>query len=351
MAYPTPPISKSAVRRAGASIADGTSNLQEIAIVDQWRASHGYVINTFQAWIRGHISRRGEFVEFAQRLKRRNTVIDKLQRKRTDGTPLIADVTGMHDFAGCRMIFEDLEDLQRFRSYMHSSTVMKNVEHELRHVSEKYDYIEHPKSSGYRGIHDVYKHFPRGSKRREDKKPWDGLLVALQYRTRAQHAWATAVEISDLLDGEKTKFEMDQTERGRFFALASEIIARRHEGITKGFSGETTVNLGKQLQRIERKLGILRRLELLRQFEVEDKLQEHNVLSIMRSDDGSFELDVIPFKTAAPAIQKATELEESGKSINAVYVRSENPKQLRSAYRNYFYDPVDFVEMIRDEVG
>jgi putative GTP pyrophosphokinase len=234
---------------------------------------------------------------------------------------------------------------------MHSSTVMKNVEHELRHVSEKYDYIEHPKSSGYRGIHDVYKHFPRGSKRREDKKPWDGLLVALQYRTRAQHAWATAVEISDLLDGEKTKFEMDQTERGRFFALASEIIARRHEGITKGFSGETTVNLGKQLQRIERKLGILRRLELLRQFEVEDKLQEHNVLSIMRSDDGSFELDVIPFKTAAPAIQKATELEESGKSINAVYVRSENPKQLRSAYRNYFYDPVDFVEMIRDEVG
>ena len=94
-------------------------------------------------------------MEFAQRLKRRNTVIDKLQRKRTDGTPLIADVTGMHDFAGCRMIFEDLEDLQRFRSYMHSSTVMKNVEHELRHVSEKYDYIEHPKSSGYRGIHDV----------------------------------------------------------------------------------------------------------------------------------------------------------------------------------------------------
>ncbi len=330
---------------------DGAETNSDNDLIDAWRASHGYVINTFQAWIRGHIAKRSEAVEFAQRLKRRNTVIDKLRRKDSSGKPLIRDVTAMHDFAGCRMIFESIGDLQDFRRYLHSSSVMKNVEHEVRHDPDKYDYLKHPKPSGYRGIHDVFRHFPRGSKRREAKKPWDGLLVEVQYRTRAQHAWATAVEISDLLDGERTKFELQASERGQFFSLASEIIARRHENMHRAFIDLETSELERRLERLEKKLGILRRLELLRQFEVEDSLKEHNVLSIVRDTDHDFRLEVISFKTAAPAIAKATELEESGESVNAVYVRSENPKQLRSAYRNYFYDPIDFVKMIRAEVG
>ena len=229
--------------------------------------------------------------------------------------------------------------------------MLKNVDHELRHEDSKYDYIKVPKASGYRGIHDVYRHFPRGTKRLEDKKPWDGLLVEIQYRTRAQHAWATAVEISDLLDGEQTKFELDTSERGRFFALASEIIARKVEGVHHAFIDRNTSDLESELNDLEHNLGILRRLELLRQFKVESQIQKHNVLSIVRDENGDLKLEVIPFKSATPAIQHATELEETGKSVNAVYVRSENPNQLRSAYRNYFYDPVDFVELIRREVN
>ncbi len=249
------------------------------------------------------------------------------------------------------MIFNDIQQLNDFRNYIHSSQVMRNVEHVLRHDPNKYDYIEYPKPSGYRGIHDVYRHFPRGSTRSQEKKPWDGLLVELQYRTRAQHAWATAVEISDLLDGERTKFEMDESERGRFFAIASEIIARRHEGICRAFIEISTQDLQLELQRLEDKMGILRRLELLKQFEDEENLQNHNVLNIYRHEDGSLELEVLPFKTAALAIVKASELEASEESVNAVYVRSDNPKQLRSAYRNYFYDPVDFVKIIQAEGG
>lgn len=347
MAYPQPPKNKSAVRRAGNLVAEGSADFADIQLIDDWRAAHGYVINTFQAWIRGHIQKRIEIVEFAQRLKRRNTVIDKLIRKLPDGRPLISDVTAMNDFAGCRIIFEDLESLSNFRSYMHSPDVMKNVEHELRHDKEKYDYINMPKSTGYRGIHDVYKHFPRGTRRGEAKKPWDGLLVEIQYRTRVQHAWATAVEISDLIDGERTKFELDQSKRGEFFALASEILARSVEGIHRTYQDLTTKELVERLEDIEGEKGILRRLELLRQFEVEGKLKRHNVLSIHNDLSDELELRVESFKSAAPAIERATELEETGDSINAVYVRADNPAQLRSAYRNYFYDPVDFVEAIR----
>lgn len=349
MAYPQPPASKNAVRKSGLAIASGAATDDDLRLVDQWRAAHGYVINTFQAWLKGQFAKKPYYVEFAQRLKRRNTVFDKLCRKDRDGNALIADVSAMHDFAGCRMIFENLEDLYDFRNHIHSTAVMRNVQHTLRHDPDKYNYIENPKSTGYRGIHDVYRHFPRGTERGEGKKPWDGLLVELQYRTRAQHAWATAVEISDLLDGERTKFELDVSERGRFFAIASEIIARRHENLQKAFLEKSTAELQFELQELERNMGILRRLELLKQFEDEESLQKHNVLNIYRNEDGTLGLEVIPFKTAAPAIEKATILEASDNSLNAVYVRSDNPKQLRSAYRNYFYDPIDFVKIIQEE--
>lgn len=353
MAFPKPPSSKSAVRRAGQSISDGTATDLDFVLVDKWRSSHGYVINTFQAWLKGHINKQLYYVEFAQRLKRRNTVIGKLKRFKADGKPLISDVSTMHDFAGCRMIFDNLEDLISFRSYIHSPSTMRNVEHELRHKAEpdKYNYIEKPKFTGYRGIHDVYRHFPRGTIRKQQKKPWDGLLVEIQYRTRAQHAWATAVEISDLIDGEQTKFELDQSERGAFFAIASEIIARQYEGIERRFLDQTNAELRESLQKIEDKLGILRRLKVLKQFEDEELLQKHNVLNIYRDDLGKPELEVIPFNSAAEAIERASELEDSSSSLNAVYVRSDNPKQLRSAYRNYFYDPIDFVKIIQEESG
>lgn len=159
------------------------------------------------------------------------------------------------------------------------------------------------------------------------------------------------MEISDLLDGERTKFELDTSERGRFFAIASEIIARRHEGLSNAFIETPTIDLQIGLQQLEEKMGILKRLELLKQFEDEENLQNHNVLSIHRRPDGSLELEVLPFKTAALAIAKASDLEASDESVNAVYVRSDNPKQLRSAYRNYFYDPIDFVKIIQAEGG
>jgi ppGpp synthetase/RelA/SpoT-type nucleotidyltranferase len=350
MAYPEPPSNKSAVRRAGLAVYQNTTTTEDFELIDQWRAAHGYVINNFQAWIKGHIARKTVSVEFAQRLKRKNTVIDKLRRVRPDGSPLIADVTAMHDFAGCRLIFENMDDLISFRNHMRSTAVLRNVEHEIRHDEEKYDYILHPKPSGYRGIHDVYKHFPRGHRRNQSSpRPWDGLKVEIQYRTRAQHAWATAVEISDVLDGERTKFEQLTTERGHFFAVASEVIARNHEGKRRSFVDQETRQLEDELQDLENRLGIMQRLKALRLFEDESKLQEHNVLSIERDFNNNLRLEVYPFKAAQPAIEKATQLESSGESLNAVYVRADNPKQLRSAYRNYFNDPVDFVGLLENE--
>lgn len=347
MSYPEPPKPKAVVRRAGKMIANGSGSKSDVDLVDAWRASHGYVINTFQAWLKKNLERANVNADFAQRLKRRKTVVDKLRRRRPDGTLLIGDVTAMHDFAGCRLIFNSLEDLYKFRNHMRSSAVMQNVNHELRTGEEKYDYIKQPKASGYRGIHDVYRHFPRPHRRAiETSEPWHGLLAEIQYRTRIQHAWATALEISDIIDGQRTKFELVGSNRHRFFAIASELIARTHERLTRAFLDLSTNDLQGEFSELEHELGILQRLDALRQFDGFDNLGKHNVLNIVFSK-GSFRLEVYRFRSPNQAIEKANELESDLFSVNAVYVRADNPAQLRSAYRNYFNDPVDFVNLVK----
>lgn len=238
-------------------------------------------------------------------------MIDKICRRDLDEKLLISDLTSMHDFAGCRLIFDTLSDLEEFREHIDSNSTMRNVNHELRHDVDKYDYIQRPKPSGYRGIHDVYRHYPRGHKRGEDdKKPWDGLAVEIQYRTRAQHAWATAVEISDLLDNERTKFSMISTPRGDFFAIASEIIARNHKNKANALQQHSLSQLESKLSIIEESEGILRRLHVMRRFEYDNRLKRHNVLNIYVDERGELSLEVFGFDSPSEAISLANELEQ-----------------------------------------
>jgi ppGpp synthetase/RelA/SpoT-type nucleotidyltranferase len=337
------------VNRAGKAIADAKGTHDDLALVDQWRAAHGYVINTFKIFFRRRIDKVNPHVEFAQRLKRRSTVIDKIKRRHSDGRPLMSDVTSMQDFAGCRLIFDTLEELARFRDHVHSSKSMEHVVHKLKHDPAKYDYIHHPKTSGYRGIHDVYAHHPRAHRRgSKESLPWHGLLVEVQYRTRVQHAWATALEISDIVDRQKTKFDLEDTDRVQFFALASEILARHHEGISNAMVNLETEELCCEFSKLEEQLGILQRLHALKAAGGFYKIKNHNVLNVIREEDGSLGLEILTFSSPADAIRKASELENDPISLNAVYVRADNPSQVRSAYRNYFNDPVDFVRLVKE---
>lgn len=347
MSFPPPPVPKARVRAAGKAIANNTATDEDYQLVDQWRSAHGYVINTFKVWLRHKVEAFGSNAEFGQRLKRRNTVIDKLQRTRPDGTPLVFDVTTMQDFAGCRFIFDNIDDLVEFRKYLLSDRVMENVLHKLKHEDrDKYNYIERPKPTGYRGIHDVFVHNPRPHRRGDDSStPWRGLMVELQYRTRAQHAWATALEISDIMDRKRTKFGFAEDARGQFFAMASEIIARRYEGLSRAYPDQSDAQLQKSFDDLENSLGILRRLGAMRQFDQYHRLGKHNVLNIVSIANGEYELEVQVFPNAKTAIARAAELEAQEGSLNAVYVTGE-PTQLRSAYRNYFNDPVDFVRLL-----
>jgi len=172
VSFVRPDNTKSRVRSAGKRIIKGTETLEDNMVLENFRGSHAYILNTFQANIRNHS--RGKVKTVGQRLKRRNTILDKLRREPTMPLP------AMHDIAGCRMVFENFDQLDAVRSSMHGA----RWRHSLTHDVDRYNYITAPKVTGYRGIHDVYEYKVNSA----GGVPWNGLKIEIQYRTLPQHA-------------------------------------------------------------------------------------------------------------------------------------------------------------------
>ena len=76
--YVSPCYSKSRVNRAGDAFARHNPALEDHLVLENWRTSHAYLLNTFQAALRGKARDKDIFV--AQRLKRQPTIVGKLRR-------------------------------------------------------------------------------------------------------------------------------------------------------------------------------------------------------------------------------------------------------------------------------
>jgi putative GTP pyrophosphokinase len=197
--------SKTRVDRAGEAVRESRQIPVDLSIIDSWREAHRPVLNTFQAILRTRT--RNSDVVVAQRHKRKRTIFGKLQRYKT------MSLSRMDDVAGCRLIFPNIESLHKFRAELHKA----NFKHHLRNDVDKWDYIKKPKSTGYRGIHDIYEYDVNS----DHGKPYKGLLIELQYRTAAQHAWATCVEVVGLITESQPKFQEGDKRYETILAIAS----------------------------------------------------------------------------------------------------------------------------------
>ena len=103
-----PQYTKSRIQSAGKRIVNGVGTDEDTLVLENFRACHAYVLNTFQMNARRHATPGKNVV--GQRLKRRDTIIDKLRRE--PSMPLHA----MQDIAGCRIIFDDQLDLYEVRT-------------------------------------------------------------------------------------------------------------------------------------------------------------------------------------------------------------------------------------------
>jgi ppGpp synthetase/RelA/SpoT-type nucleotidyltranferase len=319
--------SKSRVNRAGDMVRDGTSSAEDLRVIDEWRAAHRGVLNTFQAILRRRT--RGTGVSVAQRHKRKNTIFNKLSR--LPGMSL----SRMDDVAGCRLIFDTIKSLNEFRDDFHRA----RFKHKRRNDAHKYNYIISPKHTGYRGIHDVYEYDVNSTV----GENLTGLYVEIQYRTLVQHAWATAVEVIGFITESQPKFQQGDRRYQIAMALASEILARAHERLRGPFPELTDREVVERFVKLDEELSLLQTLRGLNAAnrEVSDK---RNAILIF-SKSGA--LEVRAFRDATDAIRELFALEKEMPERDIVLVRADTSEDVRLAFRNYFSDASDFIRLVK----
>jgi ppGpp synthetase/RelA/SpoT-type nucleotidyltranferase len=326
MAMTTPQYSTNRATKAGDRISKEKPLAEDWIVFENFRNSHNYILNTFRPTLIRHITNKKNTI-FAQRLKRKNTIIDKLKSGRAK------DYGKMHDLAGCRLVFKSISDLEKYRKKLHGA----RFKHE-RINGDKYNYIANVKPTGYRGIHDVYKY----SVSSEGGKIYNGLLIEIQYRTVVQHAWATAVEISDFLNKSRVKFETGtDPKRERFFILASELLARHFEELTGALPQLSKSEINAEFITLEKELNIIAGLKKLHKERIELPISKNIVLHFAKE-----RLIAKGFRSSTLALEHLTYLETAHPSDDVVYVHGNNPNHIKSAFRNYFRDSKEFVSYI-----
>jgi putative GTP pyrophosphokinase len=320
--------SRKRVSRAGDAVRDGNASADDLRVFNLWRGAHAYVINSFQAMLRGRT--RGLDIAVAQRHKRRTTIFRKLRR-----FPEMR-LHRMDDVAGCRLIFPDIDALRVFRAGLHSA----KFQHKLRNDPDKYDYITTPKPDGYRGIHDVYVYDVRG----KGGAAYKGLQIELQYRTIYQHAWATCVEVIGFVTQSNPKFKEGDKRYEQIMILASELIARVWEGVSGPLPDLSNNDLVNAFSALDTDLGFI---DMLRALNASDEVlrgRSQNLILIFSRDEP---LEIRAYSTDREALSALLDLEIDAMfgEKDIVAVRG-NKKDVRTAFRNYFTDARDFLEFI-----
>ena len=175
MAYTKPLFTKTQVDEAG-SILINPDILTDpnminaypgaLTIVDNWRSSHNFPLNTFRMWL----SRKAKTIDskciVAQRIKRLSSIRHKLQRM---GKLRLSE---MQDIGGCRVVLTNIGYID--------SLVKAYEESDIRHkLDYKNDYIKCPKiKTGYRGIHLIYSYVS------DKNNTYDGHRIEIQIRTQ-----------------------------------------------------------------------------------------------------------------------------------------------------------------------
>lgn len=338
MAYVSPGnYSKAALDRAGEAFREGRATIDDLSMLENWRAAHLYVINTFQSSLRFRKRQvdYGAEITIAQRLKRRPTIIDKLQRE--PGMSL----SRMHDIAGCRLIFEELDQLTNFRA----GVLTSRARHELIGDRFRYDYIASPKPSGYRGIHDVYKYNVNSY----SGTPWNGLRIELQYRTIAQHAWATAVEISDIVNSTRLKFSDANRDISQLFLLSSEILSRALEGMPGHCADMSIKDLIDQYTSLEHEIHAVARLRNLTSSQFRSFARTAKLFILINYIEGprAGEFEAERFYDNRTAAERYSALEEElQEQADVVLVGASEQDAVKLAYTNYFGDASLFINRL-----
>lgn len=338
-------IASRQLRRSSDHFAADTETEEALEVVNQWRRCHAHPINNFQATLRSRVKRGAITSEalVAQRLKRMPTIIDKLKRESS------MQLARMQDIGGVRLILPTIKDVEdAVELYKNPS----KLRHEL--IGQK-DYIETPRDrDGYRSVHLIYRYRHNGP---YDKK----LLVELQIRTKLQHLWATAVETTDMMLGQRLKFRQGDVDWQEFFCLVSSLFALRegkpalmkHTHLTKDEICAQLRKLNKKLHAIETLRGVSKAIKLISNnithgkgsYNLIEVNHMNKTVTVTGFSQNSAKIAVEKYEALEKEIMQSTTRERE-----CVLVSAGDLETIKRAYSSYFADIKVFLRTIEQEI-
>lgn len=330
--------SRSKIINSGKIIKNPTATAEQIdeatKVIDNWRAAHAFPLHVIYMHLRRMAE--GKNIIVAERLKRLDSIINKLKRHPT------MSLWMMQDLGGCRFIVSSIDEVYRFAEVYDTS----RKRHKFK---EKYDYIANPKSSGYRSLHMVYEYHS------DQVDTYNkNMLIEIQYRTHLQHIWATALETMGLFTKQALKAGQGDEYIKRFFVLTSSLFALRENcPIIPGTVPDTT-ELISEIEQINNKHHILETLNAIRiAIKHEDNIQKDRkgyYLLILNYNTRMLRIQTyLPSQfDNANTVYTKIEQKKQESGIDAVLVRANSFEELKSAYPNYFADIGEFYNLILD---
>ena len=335
-----PEYTKKQINNAGDVIRDDNSNSDEksdaLNILDNWRSAHAYPLHVFYINLRNRAGKKPGVI-VAERLKRRESIVDKL--KRESGMKLYR----MQDIGGCRMILPSLSDMYKYSRDFQTS----KIRHELKKVN---DYISNPKTSGYRSLHLVYR-FKTGSKDKDIFNQYP-MLIELQFRTHLQHLWATALETIGFFTNEALKAGRGSQEILRFFVLISSLFAIKEGTPVVPGTIDDENELVSEMEMINENHHVLDKLRAIRMIidHDGDNIPDKRGYYILQLNYETSSLRRWFFKPseleAANKLYDTLERNRGEKPLDIVLVRASSYGAVKDAYPNYFLDIGEFLELV-----
>lgn len=340
MAWVTPQFSRGQVDAAGRELVadefDADRFLHALDVINNWRSSHSFPLNTFQTTLRNKGRKIDQECLVAQRIKRLSSVALKLRR--FQGLRL----SQIQDIGGCRIVLPTVDAVRELVDTYRRS----QIKHTLARTD---DYLTRPQESGYRGVHLIYKYF-------SDKSAvYNDLKIEVQVRSQYQHAWATAVETAGTFLNQSLKSSLGEADWLRFFCLMGSAIA--FEEGTPPVDGTPSEygELIDQIQDLAARLDVVNRLEVFGQalqFFEEERDGQYYLLEL-----DPVERRVVVRSYPRGELERAqddyleAEKRTEDTSSDAVLVSVDSLASLQRAYPNYFLDTRVFIGLVRDALA
>ncbi len=320
-----------------------SKNPDEVAkaegIIEEWRAQHDLVLDEFEQKLLPLLQQECIIlIDRSRRLKRLKAIKNKMDRHD------VQNLSTMQDIGGMRLILPSLDVVSQTKRLLETKGV---DDFDIINID---DYMNPPKTTGYRAIHIIFKYTPTNV-----NHDCYGQKIELQLRTKCQHIWAMGVETAELITDTALKDGSGNEEWQDFFRSISVCFycADINQSLYPIEKKIEANELAKSVVINPKFIEELRSMMTMVEIDYDEKNSTDSSIA-----EGYYLMDInyknrmsrILFfkkeeKEKAIALYNRQEKDNEGLPKDVVLVSVPRLKNLKDMYPSYYFDASDFIAL------